>query len=181
MGDQDFNFNPPPRREAKKVFEPPPWEQEQFDELARRKEAERVTAEAIATAVAEQATPVAPTVQPGAGGQDGEPANESVPTPMDQTAAEAEEDPNIQAMLIGLKSEEPPFGEEIWKVSIVAGAVLAAIGAVFLVWGFVAMAATRGAGVTASLGGMILGFFGLMFASVGVWIVFRTLRQRGVL
>ena len=177
MGDQDFNFNPAPRREAKKTFEPPPWEKAQFEELARRKEAERVAADqAAAEVVLTQAA-----AQQAVGEETVAAAPATDPTPVVRESGEDKEDPRIEAMLIDLKSEEPPFGPGIWRVSIVAGAILAAIGAVFVVWGIAALAATRRVGATASLGGMILGIFGLMFFSVGAWIVFRTLRQRGVL
>ena len=183
VGDQDFNFNPPPRREAKKPFEPPPWEKAQFEELARRKEAERVAAEAISGAVAVQAPTAATT--PGAsqeaGGVPSDAAQATESPPAAQEGVAIEEDPRIAAMMIELKSEEPSFGRELWRVSIVAGAIVAAIGAVFMVWGVVAIVATRRAGVTGSIGGLILLVFGLMFFGVGAWIVFRTLRQRGVL
>jgi len=178
VSDQDFNFNPPPpRREAKKVFEPPPWEKEQFEELARRKEAERIAAEALAAAAAQQQIPAQP-VQPAAS-QEAYP-QEAQPVAPQQAASAApvaqppmveraqgagegeaaKEDPRIEAMMLGLRNEEPSFGEDVWKISVGAGAVLAAIGAVFVVWGIVALAATRGAGFAASFGGVVLTVFG---------------------
>lgn len=198
MSDQDFNFSPPPpRREAKKVFEPPPWEKEQFDELARRKEAERIAAEALAAAATQQQVPAQP-VQPAASPASPPPETQAVapqqvsaaPVAQPPTAERAPgaeegeavtEDPRIEAMMLGLRNEEPSFGEDVWKISVGAGAVLAAIGAVFVVWGIVALAATRGAGIAAPFGGVVLTAFGLVFAGIGVWMVLRTMRQRGVL
>jgi len=181
VSDQDFNFAPPPRREAKKAFEPPPWERDQFEELARRKEAEKAAAETVADAVrAQQAAAAVPETAPLPA------ATSEIVTPVPENAPGAEtadvgEDPRIEAMLLGLRSEDPPFGTDMWKVAIAAGAVLASVGAVMTVWGGIAMAAARRTGVTGSLGGGILVVFGLGFVVVGAWMAFRTLREQGVL
>ncbi len=184
MSDQDFNFNPPPRREAKNTFEPPPWEREQFEELARRKEAERLAAEAAAGAISEPtvvaeapelAQQWAPQTEPvtrgPAGGKQLDVAE----------GVDAAEDARAEALLIGLRNEDPPFGEELWKVAVAAGAVLASVGAILVVWGVFAIATVRRTGATGSLGGGILVVFGLGFVGVGAWMAFRTLRQQGVL
>jgi len=97
------------------------------------------------------------------------------------TGSEAEEELRIEAMLLGLKDEEPDFGTELWKASVAAGAILVAVGAVLTVWGVFATAAARKTGVTGLLGGGILVVFGIGFAGVGGWMAFRILRQRGVL
>jgi hypothetical protein len=191
VSDQDFNFNPPPRREAKKAFEPPPWERDQFDELARRKEADQEvvseTAEedAItvaleeATVKASDGTTGAPSAAPiGPVGTERPSARKAV---WSGAALDPEEDPRVEAMLEVLKSEEPQFGKQLWKVSLAAGAVLASVGLVMTVWGIFAIAATGRAGAFGSLGGGILLAFGLGFVGVGGWMAFRTLRQRGVL
>jgi hypothetical protein len=185
VSDQDFNFHPPERREAKKVFEPPPWEQDQFDELARRKEAEKTAAELEAGAASEelpaaeapeQGSPVAAPLD-----QAAEPAPASTAVEPAHEAAIEVDDPRIEAMLVGLRREEPPFGTQMWKVALAAGAVLASVGAVLMVWGLFALAAARRAGATSALGGGILVVFGLGFIGVGGWMAYRTLRQQGVL
>jgi hypothetical protein len=192
VSDQDFNFNPPPRREAKKAFEPPPWEQDQFEELARRQEADQEvvseTAEEEAiTAALEEATVKAsdevtesPAVAatPGLVEAEGPPARKAV---WSGAALDPDEDPRVEAMLQVLMSEEPQFGKQLWKVSLAAGAVLVAVGLVMTVWGIFAISATSRAGALGSLGGGILLAFGLGFVGVGGWMAFRTLRQRGVL
>lgn len=190
MSDQDFNFNPPPRREAKKAFEPPPWERDQFDELNRRKQAEQETAaeqaeQADVTAALEEAAAKAAgpdeTVVPTAVIGEGNVEMSSDTLVAGVADGGGDEDERIDAMLLGLKSEEPPFGRQLWKVSIVAGMVLAATGLIMTVWGVFAIAATGRTGALGSLGGGILVAFGLGFSGVGVWMAFRTLRQRGVL
>jgi len=170
VSDQGFNFTPPSRREAKKAFEPPPWEQEQFDELARRKQTETPVDEVLVE-VAEDGKVTADTPAPEA----------PVPTGPKTAGPQAEEDLRIEAMLLGLKDEEPEFGTELWKASLAAGAVLVAVGTVLAVWGVFATAAARKTGAIGLLGGGILVVFGVGFAGVGGWMAFRILRQRGVL
>jgi hypothetical protein len=184
VSDQDFNFNPPPRREVKRTFEPPPWEREQFEELARRKEAERIAAEAAAGAVSEvpvvaEAPEITQQPAPKIGPVTQDPAGK---TKLDTAGGiDAAEDARAEALLIGLRNEDPPFGEELWKVAVAAGAVLASVGAILVVWGVFAIATVRRTGATGSLGGGILVVFGLGFVGVGGWMAFRTLRQQGVL
>ena len=187
MSDQDFNFNPPPRREPKKPFEPPPWEQEQFEDLARRREQQRASQEPLMTdagieAVAEEpigpASQEAPAVapQPTGAGAPGEP-----PADTPKRKVPAEDDPRVEAMMAVLRSEEPAFGAEMWKGSVAAGFVLALVGVVLVVWGVFAASVAKRTGMLGLLGGGILVVFGLLFTGVGVWLVYRTLRQRGVL
>lgn len=181
MSDQDFNFSPPPRREAKKAFEPPPWEQDQFEELARRKEEEKSVAE-IAVSL-ESPTQGAPSEEPVA--QDGPigTAYEPAGSPRGETAPAVaeEEELRIETMMLGLRNEEPPFGTQLWKFAIAAGAVLVAVGIVIVVWGVFAISAASRTGALGSLGGGVLVIFGLGFAGLGGWIALKTLRQQGVL
>jgi len=181
VSDQDFNFNPPPRREAKKAFEPPPWEQDQFEELARLKEAQRTAAEMeVSSASASQEGTGAAVVTPAASGMVTSVPADAKALQVDDSAG-TEIDHRIETMLMGLRSEEPPFGEQVWKVSLASGAVLVGVGLVITLWGVFAMKATAGTGAIGSMGGGILVLFGLGFCGAGAWIAFRTLRQRGVL
>jgi hypothetical protein len=183
VSDQDLNFYPPERREAKKAFEPPPWEQEQFNELARRKEAEK-TAAAIAAGVTNEG-PVAAGIseERPLDAPSGELARteDSTPKAPVGTDSGSETDPRVEAMLLGLRHEDPPFGKQLWKVAMAAGAVLALVGTVLTVWGVVAVSAARRTGALSALGGGVLVVFGLGFIGVGGWMAFRTLRQQGVL
>jgi hypothetical protein len=182
VSDQDFNFTPPPRREAKKAFEPPPWEQDQFEELARRKEAEKGVHE-IAVGTTDELTAQAEAPMDSRES----PQNEKeilAASPASETDNKQEistEDQRIDAMLLGLRNEEPRFGTQMWKVALAAAAVLAAVGVVIVIWGIFAVAATSRTGPLGSLGGSILVMFGFVFVGIGGWIAFRTLRQQGVL
>jgi len=156
VGDQGFDFGPPDTRDARQ-FEPPPWEREQFEQLARQR-AEQLEAEETARAVVEQPS-VFPPVAEGESGVD---------------------DQQIEAMMIGLRAEEPPLFGGTWIVTTMAAIVLGAVGLMLLVWGFTE-AAKRGAGLTGAMGAGILVVFGLGFCGTGAWVAFRTLRQQGVL
>jgi len=179
VSDKDFNFIPPSRREAKKAFEPPPWEQDQFEELARRKAAEASAAESTTGVEAELAAETEPT--PGATGSTEADAIAAAPMSEMETQDSADEDPRIEAMLLGLKNEEPQFGTQVWKFALAAAAVLAAVGVVIAIWGIFAVAVSSRTGPLGSLGGSILVMFGFVFVGLGGWIAFRTLRQQGVL
>jgi hypothetical protein len=169
VSDQGFNFNPPPRREGKKAFEPPPWERDQFEELARRREAEQVVTAAPAGETTAATEGVAGASQPEA------------PAPSIASRKSLEEDPRVQAMMVGLKKEEASNRMDPWRVVVSAGVVLASVGGVLVVWGAFAMAAARGSGAMGLLGGGVLVVFGCVFFGVGLWIALRILRQRGVL
>jgi hypothetical protein len=181
VSDQEFNFSQPPRREAKKAFEPPPWEQDQFEELARRKDAEKAVAE-IAVSL-DGPTQEASTEESKAQG----PAARDVCTmegPQGGEAAvgeAADEELRIETMMLGLRNEEPPFGTQLWKFAIAAGAVLVAVGIVIVIWGIFAVSVASRTGALGSLGGGVLVIFGLGFAGLGGWIALKTLRQQGVL
>ena len=56
--------------------------------------------------------------------------------------------------------------------------MLLLVGAVVMIWGAAAIAKLGSAG---ALGGMVLIVFGVAFAGIGGWLVFKVLRQRGVL
>ena len=188
-------------RRSAKPFEPPPWEKEQFEELAREREraaqaaaeAEAAAAQAVAEAAAEHeqaeeqssaperpAEPAA--VAAGAAPKDEKPVEAS---PSVDTSEESGEDglgdPRVDAMLMMLKAEEPDTVSGIWKVGMVAGAFLAMMGLVLVVWAGVALARTLEAGPTAYLGAGIMGLMGAGLVALGVWLIVRSLRKQGVL
>jgi len=189
VGDQGFDFDTSERREARK-FEPPPWERDQFERLARER-AEQEAAEAKArAALAEREPAAAPTTSVEGPVPEGLAANgrpEDVVFPVGERTDVAgipihrhADDPEIAAMIVELKAEEPPALQDTWMIAAMSAIVLAAVGMVLLVWGL-AGAAKTGAKPIGALGGMILALLGMGFCGMGAWLGFRTLRQRGVL
>jgi len=112
------------------------------------------------------------------GAPSGVPENQA---PLNISVGSVDEDPRVEAMMAGLRNEEPSFGTDLWRISAGAGVVLASVGAVLLIWGVFAIWAARRAGPAGLLGGGILAVFGFAFLGVGVWMAYRVLRQRGVL
>jgi hypothetical protein len=198
VSDKGFDFQPPPPRRQPREFEPPPWEKDQFEQLAReRAEQERIEREAalVAQAEAEKAASehsaeedagageqVAQAALPQSDGSTG--VAETAPAGVeDQPAAEPRavlDERQVELLLLGLREEEPETLAGMWLVSSVAGAVVVVVGLAIGLWGTAAMF-NRSLGSTGKLGGTVLVVFGLAFVGVGGWLVYRALRQRGVL
>jgi hypothetical protein len=171
VADDGFNFRSVERREAKR-FEPPPWEQDKFDELARQRaeqeaqaaqaaEAARAAVEADATAAEEEA--------PG-------------PAVADEPVAKPQlEDASVEQMLAELAAEEPNAASAYWKTNVIVGGALVVFGSVFLIWGLAALVGARGSGAIGALGGSVVLLFGAGFVFGGMYVVVKNLRQRGVL
>jgi hypothetical protein len=188
VSDQGFDFGPPPSKREARPFEPPPWERDQFEQH-RREQAEReaaaqaardqVLAEQEAASLAEQgveipAAAVADGVQP-------EAAGESEQAPASDAAPRAEvDDKQVALLMLGLRAEEPRALEGAWVVNLAAGAVVAMVGFASGIWGAIALS-KRGMPVAGTLGAFVLLAFGLGFLGVGGWLIFKALRQRGVL
>jgi hypothetical protein len=172
VSDQGFDFQQdPPRREVRH-FEPPPWEKELFEQHEReraeaeaerqRQEAADQAAEALGATLSADETPSA-----------------ALPEPKTEPTKGEIDQREVELMLAGLRAEDPDPLARAWLVSVVAGVVLALIGLSVAVWGTVALARhPAGAG---GFGGMVLVVFGLGFAGLGGWLVFKGLRQQGVL
>jgi len=181
--DGNIHF-PPGQRRDKPSFEPPPWERDQFDDLARRRQESEPSEPA-----AEEGLDVSEVA-----GTSGEPAEAEAVSPLPDADAEQpdglvetadvkpELDPKqVEMLMMGLRAEEPRADEAYWKVSVIAGAFSALIGLMVVTWGLVALAAPKGnAAGTGLMVVMLLGV-GIAFIAVGVWIVFKSLRQQGVL
>jgi hypothetical protein len=183
VSQEDLRFPPAKRRERTK-FEPPPWERAQFEELAKAREeqepaekpaseepvssAQATAAEEIASAVREaEKVHAAPTAAAGEG--DGEKAGPAI-------------DPKrLEVMLMGLRAEEPRPEEAYWVSTTAAGVVSALIGLALTTWGILAFVKLSRSGLPGLVMASVLTLFGLGFTGGGVWLVQRTLRQRGVL
>lgn len=171
-------------RRPPKPFEPPPWERDRFDELARRRqEAQEETeiAEALA-ALAKQQVSAEPAAPPPAEEQPpvaAEPAQQAAPAAAPTERSELD-DKIVDAMFVQLRAEEPAHDESLWKVSLVFSAFSALIGSVLVVWGLAALMKT-GSAAAGMIGGSILLAFGGMFVGIGAWMAVRSLKERGVL
>jgi len=197
-----------PHRRTAKPFEPPPWEKERFEELARERErAAEGAAAASAAAAAEMAAAEAGVAEHDAAEDQDEPsgagaAQAGAPSVTAGAAVAAEDlrvetmreareseapgetplsEARFDTMLMMLKAEEPDSVSEIWKVGIAAGAFLVMMGLVLVVWAGVALARTLESGPTAYLGAGIMGLTGSAFVALGAWLVLRSLRKQGVL
>ncbi len=166
-------------------FEPPPWEREQFDELARRR-AEAAAAEAAAGRQAEQAA-VAAAAEPAEGV---EPAAVAVPAgargpaegmTRDEVAPRVSGGPDaasVDVMLMGLAAEEPRAFRNVWVVWIVAAVVFGAVGVIALVLGLFGVANARGSGVAVGWA-MALNVGGIAALGTAGWMLTKALGERG--
>jgi hypothetical protein len=91
------------------------------------------------------------------------------------------DDQAVARMLIGLRAEEPEALQGAWAVSLGAGIMVGVIGVIVAIWGMAAMGRSGGMGAVGTMAATILLLFGLGFLGIGGWLIFRALRQRGVL
>ena len=164
-----------PGRKTPPKFEPPPWEREQFEALAKKKAEEE--ARAAAAEQQEQQAHIEATRQ------SGQEVQNRLRKKAEGTATTRDDDDetitDVNQMMVILQAEEPSVGEGLWKAGIAAGLFMSVVGAIFMVWGIVALRATRGAGSAGQLGAGILMFFGIGFIAIAAWMIQRSLRQRG--
>jgi hypothetical protein len=193
VGDQDFDFGTSGKRREARTFEPPPWERDQFDRLAKER-AEQEAAEAAARAAVELAAsegsatigaaPAVAGVNPASAFDAQEAQIAASPFASAEAGAGSASGPvderQVAVMMMDLKSEEPPALGGAWIAVMVAAIVLGAMGIVLTAWGLVELARAGGSSFGA-LGGGVLTMFGLGFAGLGAWLAFKTLRQQGVL
>ena len=178
MNDDDLDFSPPAPRRERKEFEPPPWEQDRFDELAKRQkqfdaapkqedEGEDVPGPLEPARTEQQ-------VNEEQEGAVGGPVSEK--RPLDEKL--------VAAMLIELKADEPSVSRGFDRAGLVAGVLLLAIGGLLMIWAVVmitvAVRRSQQVGTGVLIGTVVL-VFGVGFAGTGAWFVFRFLRQQGVL
>ena len=161
-------------------FEPPPWEREQFDELARRRaeaqaaEEERLADErAIAAAERERAAreSASPAV----------PAAAEAPVPTVKATAPAPDeriDPQkVEAMLVQLSGEEGSALQPVHRASKVFALVVAVFGVSLVM--LAGLAAAKAGGGVGAMGALIVGIVGAFITSVAAWLWIRTERGQG--
>jgi hypothetical protein len=192
VSDDGFDFGPPPPRREVRRFEPPPWEREQFERHAREQaERDRARRDAQETARPEGGTgsdegsgggiEESPPGSESAGGplESGEPQTGQPTGPATESSPKARiDEKQVAMMMLELRTEEPPTMTGVWMVILGAGVVVGLVGLVVAIWGVVALVRL---GKTGALGGSVLLVFGLTFAGISGGLIFKALRQRGVL
>jgi hypothetical protein len=120
---------------GKRTFEPPPWEREQFEELARRRqereeqEREAAAADAAAATVAAASAAlasVAPASTPEAETETPAPGTDH-PAP-DEGAGQRLDESRVEAMLVQLSGEDPHPLQPIRRASKIVAYVVGAVG-----------------------------------------------------
>jgi len=172
--DADIQF-PPGQRRDKPKFEPPPWEREMFDQLAHTK----AESDVAGTEPEQQQLDSAP-VQ-----GEPRPAAESIP-PAEAGLQVDEERPGVEPqdidfMMMGLRSEEPRSDKAYGRVATIVGAVCVVIGLAMATWGLVAASTPKKAGIVPLLIVITLLAYGAGFMIGGGYVIYRSLRQQGVL
>lgn len=160
-------------KRAPRSFEPPPWERQQFDELAAAKQVQEVPAEI------EQVIEIPAEVEADAA-KDVETSTKSQGVSEDAPATKLDE-VAITEMLAQLAAEDADTNQGLWQAGVVASVGLGSIGLMVLIFGLVGLARTAKAGPVGLAGGAILVVFGLGMVALAIWLVVRTLKQRGVL
>jgi hypothetical protein len=170
-------------RRVRKTFEPPPWERDQFERLARLKveEQERQAAEEAAW---RESVLAAARAHDSAERQDDEGVIAQGPDVAGATTASASDkakpvgvdEVKIQAMLLELSVEDRPVLREFRRAGAIAAGVLGLAGSIVLVLGIVLMiqGGTKGlvgAGMIAATGMLVVGF--------AVWLGYRAGRGQG--
>lgn len=157
-------------------FEPPPWEREAFEALARKRAEEQAAQEALARAAAPQrgtaAAPESPESEPGA-------SVVAVETPKPgKSEAQVLDERRVQAMLLELSREETSDHGSIKLIARLAAVTTALVGGGMLVGGLMAIQRARGttAGV---MGSGALSVFGLCFMAMAVWVWVGSNRVKG--
>lgn len=171
-----------PDRRAPKAFEPPPWEREQFDELAKNKQAEEAEATpppGPGDLPAEEAPEPADAKEPGQWTAEPVASGGSV-DPRTESSAKVD-DAALVEMMATLAAEEPPATQGLWQLGVIVAVGIGALGLMMLVIGAVGLSKTADSGPIGVLGGTILVGFGIGMIAIAVWMTVRTLKQRGVL
>ena len=138
------------KKVAPRAFEPPPWEREAFEALARKR-------------AEEQAAP-APGEQP--------PADAAKP------AAPAVDDKQVQVMLLELGREETRPTRNVQLVARIAAVITGLVGAGMLTGGILALQKAGGSSVGV-MGSGALSVFGMCFFGMAAWVWVRSNHVRG--
>lgn len=160
----------PEDKRAPRPFEPPPWEREQFEGLARGQGGEdppappEPDAPQEATAASQPASTEERSEGAKAAGDNG---------------VESPSEAQMDAMVIGLGAEEGPSSRSFFGCGVAASIVSAFTGTVVLVYSVVVYVRTSSAGALAVVGPMALAMTGLAILGSSLWLAVRTYNRRG--
>lgn len=160
------------KKVAPRAFEPPPWEREAFEALARKRVEEQAALEALAAA--ERA---ASGSEAGAAGADA-PAGDAPAAEPAQPAAPAVDDRQVQVMLMELGREETTPTRSVQLIARIAAVITGLIGAGMLAGGIFALQKAGGSTVGV-MGSGALSVFGMCFFGMAAWVWVRSNRVRG--
>lgn len=167
-------------KQANGRFEPPPWEREAFEALARKRAEEQAALDALAAVMAPpEASVPEPAVPEGA--PVAEQASAKAPVSGGKTegapAAQLVDERRVQAMLMELSREETANTGSIKLIARIASVVTGVVGIGMLFGGV--MAIQRAGGTTAGvMGSGALSVFGLCFVAMAVWVWVGSNRTR---
>lgn len=209
MDDQGFDFQKAPERREKGRFEIPPWEREAFEDLQRKLDegqAQQQVSEAAevleseigetpeptgpgapALTQAASAAPVrqAPSPAPGVGAPVQAEAGAKRPVEPVAGAKEGPSEAEMSALLARLASEEPRADSQAGTAAVVAAAVVFPIGAALMIWGVGGLVKASAAQLpptsAISLAAGVMIVFGAGFVVCAAWLLYRFMRQRGVI
>jgi hypothetical protein len=149
-------------------FEPPPWERDRFEELARQR---AIADRAAATGTDETADEVSPACA--------EPATAVTPTQDTEgtKAAPALDERKVQAMLIQLSGQEGPATRPVAEAGKVTAIILVAVGMAMVVFG--AVLASRAAAIEGRIGAAVIVLLGALVTGFAAWMWVRANSEQG--
>lgn len=165
-------------RRHKREFEPPPWEQEAFERFEKDRHEREEEARLEAALAAAKAAPVEP--KPEHTEAEAEAEQALAPKVEVGEVASKQEQPaggvgsaELEAMLLGLRHEEPPAAKNYTTVANVVSALMVVGGLGFVIWAAVLFAKVgTDQGPTPTLASLLLMVWGFLLMG-GAVLLFR--------
>ena len=156
-------------------FEPPPWEREAFEALARKKAEEQAALDLLSAPHPSPKAPAEPQAEAATGAVD--PAPAATPTP-----AAAVDERQVQAMLLELSKEETIGVGPIRLIARIAAAITAAVGLGMLIGGLMSLGTAQDAAkrtLATTMASGALSVFGMCFVAIAAWVWIRSNSMKG--
>ena len=186
MDEAGFDFRGPNERRPAKEFVPPPWEQDAFEELERKRRETQERQAAARPPVPQPETgeraAVAEAALQKAREHDGVRGEaEGAAENREPAAQRGPSEAQLMELMSALREEESEPPGHYARVATAVSILLMGFGTMVILWGMAALAKTGTAGVASKTAGAGLALFGSTFFASGVWMMYRNLKQRGVL